>query len=267
MDLLVCCKIVPDLDLLSDHDWVIPAHGRIDTAFVRTMINPFDESALELALRLADCAGPEVRLSALTIGSRQADPVLKTLLALRFDRVVRMEPAADLVFCPEVVAALIAAYARSHPQDALLMGRQSGEGDHGKTPLLVAEHLGWPCVSEVTRVEAAAGRLRITSQVDDGLLEQTLRPPCVLSVGNVAGTALRVPTLKARMQHGQRAIERIEPGPELAEALQCWHRDYALEGLARISHARAGTILEGTDPAALARTLYEDHLRARMAAL
>ena len=69
------------------------------------------------------------------------------------------------------------------------------------------------------------------------------------------------------MQHGQRAIERIEPGPELAEALQCWHRDYALEGLARISHARAGTILEGTDPAALARTLYEDHLRARMAAL
>ena len=269
MDLLVCCKIVPDLDLLSDHDWVIPEHGRIDTAFVRPLINPFDETALELALRLADPGGElPVRLSALTIGSRLADPALKTLLALGFGRVVRMEPGRDLRFSPEAVAALIAAFVRDCPQDGLLMGRQSSEGDHGKTPLLVAERLGWPCVTEVNRVEAVTpGRLRVTSLVDDGLLVQTLRTPCVLSVGNVAGSALRVPTLKARMQHGQRPIERIGPGPELDAALDRWGAEYAVQGLARISHARAGRILEGADAAALARTLYEDYLQARMEAL
>ena len=265
MDLLVCCKIVPDLDLLSDHDWVVPDHGRIDVSFVRTMVNPYDESALELALRAAEGAGPEpVRLSALSIGTRQADPALKTLLALRFDRVVRMEPGADLGFCPEAVAELIAGFVRERPQDALLMGQQSGEGDHGKTPFLVAERLGWPCVTEVIRVEAAPGRrLRITSRVDRGLLTQTLRPPCVLCVGNVAGSALRVPTLKDRMVHGQRPIERIPVEPDL----ESWKQDYALGTLTRIGHARAGRILRGLDAGALAGTLFDQWLQSRLAAL
>jgi electron transfer flavoprotein alpha/beta subunit len=266
MDLLVCCKIIPDLDLLSDQDWVVPDRGRIDATFVRTMVNPYDESALELALRLADGAEGRdpARLSALTIGSRQADPALKTLLALRFDRVVRMEPGADPGFCPEAVADLIAGYVRSRPQDALLMGQQSGEGDHGKTPFLVAERLGWPCVTEVTCVEAAPRhRLRITSRVDRGILTQTLRPPCVLCVGNVPGSALRVPTLKARMVHGQRPIERIPVAPDLER----WNQDYALGPLTRISHARAGQILQGPDAGVLAGTLYEQWLQSRLAAL
>jgi electron transfer flavoprotein alpha/beta subunit len=269
MNILVCCKIIPDLDRLSDLDWVIPDHGRIDTAFVRNMINPYDESALELALRLAG-QGEGLGLSALTLGGAEADPFLKSLLALRFDPVVRIETRSDWRFCPEGIAAMIGAYVLDErPQDVLLLGRQAGEGDHGKTPLLVAELLGWPCITEVEGIEAApGGRLRVTSAADDGTLVQVVRPPLVLAVGNVAGTVLRVPTLKSRMETSRRRVEVIpeqafEPGPTLDRCRQ----DYRLEGLAALSHRRAGTRVEGADAGALARALMEAGLQQRLADL
>jgi electron transfer flavoprotein beta subunit len=57
MNVLVCFKIVPDLDQLSGSDWVIDGCSRVETRFVKRMINPYDESALELALKMADHAG------------------------------------------------------------------------------------------------------------------------------------------------------------------------------------------------------------------
>jgi len=269
MNLLVCCKIVPDLDRLSLGDWVIQDQGQIDTAYVRNMINPFDESALELALRLAEGAAP-AGLTALTIGGRSADPFLKTLLALGFDRAVRLETQADLRFCPEWIAALIAAYAeRGGGQEVLILGRQSGVGDNAMTPLLVAELLKRPCITEVIGLEpAAAGMLRVTSQVDDGLLVQVVRPPLVLAVGNATGTALRVPTLKARMLCAKQRIEVIDAASFDLEAVrERAAQDYALEGMALISHLRAGRIVAGADARATARMLYEECLEQRLRSL
>jgi electron transfer flavoprotein alpha/beta subunit len=264
MNLLVCCKIVPDLDRLSLGDWVIQGQGQIDTDYVRNMINPFDESALEMALRLSDGPG----LTALTIGGRMADPFLKTLLALRFERAVRIETPADRRFCPDWIAALIAAFVARSPQDVLILGRQSGEGDNAKTPLLVAELLKRPCITEVLRIEAAAEYLRVTSQVDAGLLVQVVRPPLVLSVGNAAGTALRVPTLKQRMLSGKQRIEVIDADSFGLEAVRASAgQDYVLDGMTLVSHRRAGRIVAGADARATARTLYAECLKQRLEAL
>ena len=265
MEVLVCCRIIPDLDCLSESDWVVREHGQIDTGFVRTMVNPYDESALELALRLADAAPS--RIAALTIGGPQADRFLKTLLALRFDPAVRIEARGDWRFCPDGVAALIAAYvAAGPPRDLLVLGRQSGDGDNGKTPLLVAERLGWPCITEVVRFEPAGeGRLRVTSQQDGGLLVQVVRLPLVVAVGNVAGSALRVPTLKSRMQSNQKRVEVIDGrafalDPEIGRA----RRDCVLEDLAPIRRTRAGRIVAGADARATAWALYRDGLKQRL---
>jgi electron transfer flavoprotein alpha/beta subunit len=262
MDVLVCCKIVPDLDMLAEDDWIIPAHGRIDTAFVRNMINPYDECALELALGLADRSvdGPTVRLAVLSVGGKGADPALKTLRALGFAP-VRIEPRSDWRFCPEGIAAMIAARVRDGHQELLILGRQSGEGDHAKTPLLAAELLGWPCITEVVRMEPAGqDRLEVTSLVD-GMLRQTVTPPLVLSVGNVAGCALRVPTLKDRMRAGQGPVDVIdEQALPLTAVLARHGEDYALEGLAPINRRRAGRLLEGSS-AEIAQALYQDCLK------
>jgi electron transfer flavoprotein alpha/beta subunit len=268
MNVLVCCKIVPDLDRLSESDWVVQDHGQIDTGFVRTMVNPYDESALELTLRLAGAA--PARLTALTIGGRQADPFLKTLHALGFDPTVRIETPGDWRFCADGIAALIAeCMAAGHPQDLVVMGRQSADGDNGKTPLLLAEALGWPCVTGVLGFEAAGeGRLRVTSRVDAGLLVQVARLPLVLAVGNAAGTALRVPTLKQRMQTSRMRTEvREAPGPAAQAAIGAARRDCVLEGLSPIRRRRAGRIVAGPDARAMARNLYHECLKQRLESL
>ena len=68
-----------------------------------------------------------------------------------------MEPEAALDFAPAVVAALIAGYVRQvGHSDLLLLGCRSGPGDSGTVPFLVAEALGWPCLTQVTEVEPLA---------------------------------------------------------------------------------------------------------------
>jgi len=233
MEVLVCCKVVPDLDQLSEQDWQVQEGCGVDTGFVRNLVNPYDESALELALRFRDAATGPVRVSALSIGGPAADPFLRTLRALRFDPVVRIEPRQDWRFCPEGIATMITAHALCRAsQDVLVLGRRSGEGDHGKTPLLAAELLGWPCITEAV----------------------------VLSVGDVAGSALRVPTLKDRMLHGKVPVEVLTEEAFQLAAVRARHlADYRLDRLTPVDRRRGGRIVQGSS-AEVARILYEEAL-------
>jgi electron transfer flavoprotein alpha/beta subunit len=262
MEVLVCCKVVPDLDQLSEQDWRVQEGCGVDTSYVRNLVNPYDESALELALRFRDAAAGPVRVSALSIGDPAADPFLKTLRALRLDPVVRIEPRQDWRFCPEGIATMITAYTLCRAsQDALVLGRRSGEGDHGKTPLLAAELLGWPCITEVLRFDPAGpDRLQVTSRVDGGRLVQRIRPPVVLSVGDVAGSALRVPTLKDRMLHGKVPVEVLTEEEFQLAAVRARHlADYRLDRLTPVDRRRGGRIVQGPS-SEVARILFEEAL-------
>ena len=155
MRLLTCFKVVPDLEMLMEEDWQIN-DNQVDVSFVKTELNCFDESALELALRLSDASenwDNKVHLTGLSIGESQIDSYLRKLLALRFDQAVRIDTDEDLRFAPRRIAALIASYVNQDPQDVLLLGRQSSVGDNAQTPLLLAEMLDWPCITQVINVE------------------------------------------------------------------------------------------------------------------
>ncbi len=83
-----------------------------------------------------------------------ATPILKTLNALRFKRVVRIDSQDDLRFRPGAIASVLTQYVRKHaPQDVLLLGRQTSVGENAKTHLLTAEMLGWPCITQVAGIE------------------------------------------------------------------------------------------------------------------
>jgi len=254
-------------------DWAADDHFRVETGYVKTMLNPYDESALELTLKYADQlkkADRAFHLTAITVDGKQADTHLKTLAALRFDKIVRMENSYDLRFMPEVIAAALATFAReSEKADLVVMGCQGGVGDNAKTPLLVAENLGWPCITRVTAVETPgtdeANSLKVISAVDGGVLEQTVTPPMVLSVGNAPGTYLRVPTLKDKVEHGKKPVELLDInefviGSVMEEASQ----NLRLKGLAPVSHQRESRVIEGENPAQKAKSLYESCLKRRL---
>jgi len=293
---LACFKATPDFEALRAGDWAAAAANGVETRYVRRVLNCFDESALELTLRLSEAAaqgGVAVDLDALSIGGRETEPFLTTLVALGYERATRVpleaggaesgdgevesggdggareagggapqtgeaDPGAD--FAPGIVASIIASYARriAH-SDLVVLGWRSGPGDSGTVPFRVAETLGWPCLTQVTEVEPLSdGRLRVACVADDGPLRLTLRGPCVLAVGNAVVSHLRVPTLKDRLARRDRPIE-VLPAADLGVdvAAQRHHETCLLTGLETIDRSRRGLVIEGRSPRDKAQTLFD----------
>lgn len=264
MNILVCFKTVPDLEMLDDQDWVIDKNHQIDTSFLKPSLDIYDESALEIALTLLDASEKvkvPIELNALTIDGPGATPVLKTLKALRFNRVVRIDSQDDLRFKPRAIASVLTQYVRKQaPQDVLLLGRQTSVSENAKTHLLTAEMLGWPCITQVAGIELVdRSHLTVTSQVDEAWLQQRIQTPCVLSVGDAPNTYMRVPTLKDRMHHGKRPVETLSIGDfQLPEETE------KLIDLEVTRHARPGILIQGETPEKKARKLYEVYLKERL---
>lgn len=273
MNVLVCFKVVPDLDQLSVGDWVVNGCSRIETRFVKKMINPYDESALELALKLADQtrdSSTSTSLNALTVADGGANLTLKSLRALGYQEAVRIESDAELDFAPEEIATLIAAYVlNTDGFDLIMMGRQSGVGDNAKTPLLLAELLQWPCITQVTAVEKdTASTFKVTAGADEGTVTRIIKPPCVLAVGNAPSSTLRVPTLKAIKEQAEQPVKTYTEA-ELKEALPHLPLtpDAELLALEVVNSTRKSIIIEGADAAEKAQVLYHSYLKGWLAEL
>jgi electron transfer flavoprotein alpha/beta subunit len=261
MNILACFKTVPEVEMLTDEDWVIDKKLQIDTSFLKPTLNDYDASALEIALTLSDASESvqvPVELTALTIAGSDANTILKTLNALPFKRIVRIDCHADLRFRPMAIASILTQYVLKHaPQDVLLLGRQTIIGENAKTHLLVAEILGWPCITQAIRIELVdVNHVMVTSQTDDGQLRQRIQTPCVLSIGDAPNTYMRVPTLKDRLRSGKRPIETLA-----IRDFQLSDETEELIDLEVIHHKRAGILIEGKSPEEKARKLYEGHLK------
>jgi electron transfer flavoprotein alpha/beta subunit len=276
--ILVSFKVTPDFEALREADWLAgaaadaaedAAHG-VETRYVRRVLNCFDESALELALRLSEALaeqGLPVSLGALSVGGRDTEPYLKTQLALGYERAVRVEPEAALDFAPAVTASIIAGYARQVDHSALLLlGCRSGPGDSGTVPFLVAEKLGWPCLTQVLEVEPLPDdRVRVACLADDGLLRVTLRLPCVLAVGNAVVSQLRVPTLTDRLARRDKRIDVLRAadlGVDIPQELS--REPCVLTGLEAIDRARRGEVIGGATPREKAQILFDSHLKSEI---
>lgn len=268
MRVLSCFKMVPDLEMLTDEDWQV-IDNTIDTSFVKNEFNCFDESALEIALKLSDASeklAHPIQLTGLSIGDQLTEPFLRKLLALRFQEAVRIDCDEDLRFVPEKVAAIITAYIRRKSQDVVLLGWQSGVGDNGQTPLILAEMLSWPCISQVVSLDMVEeGSLTVTNQLDDGLLEQVIKPPCVLAVGNAQSTILRVPTLKDKMKYGKRPVTILSADDLVTDSgfIQVIMNNRLLR-LETIDRQRSSVILSEGTAEEKAQILYDRFLKERI---
>jgi electron transfer flavoprotein alpha/beta subunit len=286
MRIAVGFRVTPDYEALRASDWARAAAGDVDTRYVRRVLDTFDESALELALRLRDARaaqGCETGLAAFSVAGRQADPFLKTLQALGFERAARVDSSggdaatgaggrgvgAGLDFAPAATARVIAACTRELGGDVLLLGCLSDPGEDGTMPFFVAEELGRPCLTQVTAIEPAGeDGLRVTFAADDGPVRATIRTPCVLAVGNAVVSHLRVPTLTDRLAAREATIAGLQAADLGVDVVAAVGREPAvLTGLAAVDRSRAGAIAAGATAAAKARELYDAHLRARLARL
>ncbi len=271
MKLLACFKVVPDMEAINSTDWEVTDSLSVDLSYVRLVWNCFDESSLEMLLKLSDLSEgfpALVNLWALTVGQKNADSYLKTLYALGYERAVRVEEDRDLRFCPEWMAEVISAFVKKeNTVDGIVMGSVSSDGNNGMTPYLTAEKLGWPCISQVIGMEPVDDtHVKVVSQQDHGNVTQVVKLPCVFAVGNAPCSYLRVPTLKDRMKKGKKSIEYLDIS-QLGLKKEISGEGFVLTGLEPVRQERDGVIIEGETAAEKARILYQDYLRERLDAL
>jgi electron transfer flavoprotein beta subunit len=155
----------------------------VDLLNVKMSMNPFDEIAVEEAIRLRE-KGIATEVIAVSIGVKQSQETLRTALAMGADRAILIE-AADNVHTdiePLAVAKLLAAVAREEGPGLILCGKQAIDNDMNATGQMLAALLGWGQATFASEVVVADGRATVTREVDGGLQTVAVALPAVISV-------------------------------------------------------------------------------------
>ncbi len=150
----------------------------VDTANVKMSMNPFDEIALEEAVRLKE-AGKVTEIIAVSCGVTQCQETLRTAMAIGADRGVLVETAVELQ--PLAVAKLIKALADVEQPQLIILGKQAIDDDCNQTGQMLAALLGWPQATFASKVVLDGGKVAVTREVDGGLETLSLTLPAIIT--------------------------------------------------------------------------------------
>lgn len=184
MNIIVCIKQVPDPEAPVTQFSVDPASGTMTAAAaVASVVSPFDENAIEAGLQLKEAHGGKVTV--LSLGPLSSLEALKRATRMGADEAVLVDgtdlPKPD----PQGTAHILAkAIEKIGNYDLILCGRQAADWDQGQVGCGIAENLGVPCVSIVSKVDMIDSALRVHSLVEDGYEVLEVPLPAVLTITN-----------------------------------------------------------------------------------
>lgn len=248
MKMLVLVKQVPD----TATQVKIGADPRaIDTTGITWIVSPYDEFALEEALRIKEKRG-QGEVVAVTLGPERAKEALRSCLAMGADRAIHVnDPAfegADTLTAARALAAVV----RLEQPQLVLTGRQAIDDDMGAVGAQVAELLSWPCLSWVMEeaVSPDGSTVRAGRQVEGGLEVFDVPLPCVLTAQKGMNEP-RYPTLKGIMGAKKKEVRDLKAADLGLGVIASQLEVVALEAL---PPRPPGRILTG-DPKDMAREL------------
>ncbi|MFL4993926.1 MAG: electron transfer flavoprotein subunit beta/FixA family protein, partial [Microvirga sp.] len=160
MKLLVCVKRVVDYNVKIR---VKPDGSGVELANIKMSMNPFDEIAVEEAVRLKE-QGKAAEIVAVSIGPSQAGETLRTALAMGADRGILVK--TDTAVEPLAVAKILAKVVEQEKPDLIIMGKQAIDDDSNQTGQMLAALLGWPQGTFAFKVAVGEGSIDVTREVD-----------------------------------------------------------------------------------------------------
>ena len=191
----------------------------VDIANVKMSMNPFDEIAVEEAVRLKE-AGLVKEIVAVSCGLTACQETLRTAMAIGADRAILVETDAELQ--PLAVAKLLKAVAQKENPDLFILGKQAIDDDSNQTGQMLAALLGWPQATFASKVKVADGRAEVTREVDGGLDTISIRLPAVVTT-DLRLNEPRYVTLPNIMKAKKKTLETLKPdalGVDVAPRLQ-----------------------------------------------
>jgi electron transfer flavoprotein beta subunit len=150
----------------------------VDLANVKMSMNPFDEIAVEEAVRLKE-KGKATEIVAVSIGPQQASETLRTALAMGADRAILVKTDAEVE--PLAVAKILKAIVAEEKPELVITGKQAIDDDSNQTGQMLAALLGWGQGTFAHRLELEAGVARIEREVDGGLQTVEVKLPAVMT--------------------------------------------------------------------------------------
>jgi electron transfer flavoprotein beta subunit len=175
MKILVPVKRVVDYNVKIR---VKPDGSGVELANVKMSMNPFDEIAVEEAIRLRE-KGKATEIVAVSVGPQQAQETLRTALAMGADRAILVK--VDGIVEPLAVAKILKAVAEKESPGLVIMGKQAIDDDANQTGQMLAALLGWAQGTFASKVEIGDGQADVTREVDGGLQTVTLKLPAIVT--------------------------------------------------------------------------------------
>jgi electron transfer flavoprotein beta subunit len=179
----------------------------VDLANVKMAMNPFDEIAVEEAIRLKE-AGVATEVVAVSCGLTACQETLRTALALGADRAVLAE--TDVELQPLAVAKLLKALVDKEKPQLVILGKQAIDDDANQTGQMLAALLGWPQATFASKVVLADGRATVTREVDGGLETLAMALPAVVTT-DLRLNEPRYATLPNIMKAKKKPLETVKP--------------------------------------------------------
>ena len=188
-------------------------------AGAKMAMNPFDEIAIEEAVRLKE-KGIAVEVVAVTIGPPAAQDILRTALAMGADRAMLIR--TDALVEPLAVAKVLKAVVEREQPRMVILGKQAIDDDCNQTGQMLAALLGWPQGTFASKIEPGAETVRVTREIDGGLQTVALRLPAVVTT-DLRLNEPRYASLPNIMKAKKKSIEEIgieSTGADIAPRLK-----------------------------------------------
>mgnify|MGYP000974642061 FL=1 len=179
----------------------------VELANVKMAMNPFDEIAVEEAVRLKE-AGKATEVVAVSAGIAQCQETLRTAMAIGADRGILIESDADLQ--PLAVAKLLKAVVDKEQPTLVVLGKQAIDDDSNQTGQMLAALLGWPQATFASKVEVAGDKVQVTREIDGGLETLALPLPAVITT-DLRLNEPRYATLPNIMKAKKKPLDTLKP--------------------------------------------------------
>jgi electron transfer flavoprotein beta subunit len=204
MKALVAVKRVIDYNVKAR----VKADGSgVDLANVKMSMNPFDEIAVEEAIRLKE-KGVVTEIVAVSLGVTQCQETLRTAMAMGADRGILVESDAELQ--PLAVAKLLKAVADKEAPQLIILGKQAIDDDSNQTGQMLAALLGWSQATFASKVEVSGNIAKVTREVDGGLETIAIKLPAIVTT-DLRLNEPRYATLPNIMKAKKKQLDVIKP--------------------------------------------------------
>ncbi len=180
----------------------------VETANVKMSMNPFDEIAVEEAVRLQE-SGTATEIVAVSIGSQQCQETIRTALAMGADRGILIESDDEVE--PLAVAKLLKAVVDKESPELVILGKQAIDDDSNQTGQMLAALLGWGQATFASKLDIEGSSANVTREIDGGLETIKVTMPCIVTT-DLRLNEPRYASLPNIMKAKKKPIEQMAPG-------------------------------------------------------